>query len=108
MQQWSGQATERLSFAYKLRSPEDVVLKQYHTLSASNKDLKYAILDLCWLVMLDLLQGVTFSFTKMHQDCLTCRYSMTAGELMRRFDQSHVSINDRVTVCVHCSTIVLD
>lgn len=62
MQALSGQATKCLSFAYKLRSPEDVVLNQYHALSASSKDPKYDIQDLHCLAVLDLLQGMIFQF----------------------------------------------
>lgn len=102
MQVLSGQATDRLSFAYKLRSPENLVLNQHHKLSASSKDSGYATPDLHCLALPDLLQGMISMFTLPHQDCLACRClgKMTAGELTRRFDLSHMSINDALTVCV--------
>ena len=38
LQALSDQANERLSFAYKLRSPNNVVLHQFHKVSANGKD----------------------------------------------------------------------
>ena len=57
LQALSDQATNRLSFAYKLRSPDNAVLHQFYNLSASGKDHMYAVPGLCPSGMLVLLQG---------------------------------------------------
>lgn len=101
----SKQATNRLSFAYKLRSPDDAVLSQYNSLSTNNKQVenKYAFSDLCHF---GTARHQTMS-RQMKQDCLACRYTkgITVSALMRQFYQDRVSINHVGAVCAVDCTI---
>ena len=88
-----------LSFAYKLRSPDDAVLSQYNSLSTNNKQVenKYVFSDLCHF---GTARHQTMS-RQMKQDCLACRYTkgITVSALMRQFYQDRVSINHVGAVC---------
>ena len=100
LQALSSQATKRLSFVYKLRSPDNVVLPRIHKHSATGKDDMYALSEPNMQVLLSRMISI---FTLLDQPFLACRCTtgITASELMRQFDQHHMSIN-QVTVCAVC------